>query len=344
MTIQYAKNQPAGFKNRIERVAIIGASGQVGRPITDALLQTGKHIVTVITRSDSQNKLPEGVKVAQVNYEEEATLVEALKGQQVLIISLAVTAAPDTQAKIISAAAKAGVPHVMPNAWGGDTQNKKLAAENLTGEAYLAGIQNIEDSGIFWTNLCCSFWYEYSLALPFAYGFDVPNKKVTFYDDGNVRINTSTWQQCGRAVASFLSLKALPEDENDKSPTVSAWHNKSLYVSSFLLSQREMLDSIQRVQGTTDADWQITHEPVVERYKRGLDMLQAGDRNGFGIALYARTFFPGGDGDYEHSRGLDNDILGLPKEDLDKATARSLHMSGSDWNPFASRTNAKIYD
>ncbi len=244
-----------------------------------------------------------------------------------LIISLSVVAAPDVQDKIIKAAAKAGVPRVMPNAWGSNIEDSKLNRETLIGDRYLRDVKFIEEAGLAWTSLCCSFWYEYSLAAPFAYGFDMPNKKATLYGDGKVRINTTTWQQCGRAVAAFLSLKVLPEDEHDKSVTIAAWRNRSLYVSSFLLSQREMLDSIQRVQGTTDADWEIKSEPVEERYARGLEMFKGGDRVGFGIAMYARTFFPGDAADYEARHGLDNDTLGLPKEALDEATARSLDMA-----------------
>lgn len=288
--------------------------------------------------------LPEGVKAIRVNYDDESTLVSALQGQDMLIISLPAGTEVDAQDRIVAAAKKAGVRHVMPNAWGGDTQNKKLSDESLVGKTYERGINAIEEMGVYWTNLCCSFWYEYSLAIPLAYGIDASSKKATFYGDGNVHINTSTWQQCGRAVASFLSLKLLPEDESDKSPTISAWRNKSLYVSSFMLSQRDMLDSIQRLQGSTDAEWEISYEPVEERYKRGLGMLESGDRSGFLISLYARRFYPADEDTEEKNRRLDNDALGLPKEDLDKATARALHMSASEWNPFITRNGAKIYD
>lgn len=51
-----------------------------------------------------------------INYDDEAAIVDALKGQQFLIITMAVTAPADTELKLIRAAAKAGVPYVMPNA------------------------------------------------------------------------------------------------------------------------------------------------------------------------------------------------------------------------------------
>ncbi len=295
--------------------------------------------MTALTREDSKSELPEGVKVARVNYDNEETLVPALKGQQFLVITLAAMGPQDTHAKIVKAAAKAGIPYIMPNNYGSDLENKKLAEEFLIGKASLERCADIKNTGVCsYVSMVCSFWYEWSLALgePF-YGIDIKNRKATFFDDGTTRINTSTWEQCGQALAKFLSLKELPEDESDKSPTISQWKNKSLYISSFLASQRDMLDSVHRVIGTTDKDWEITHVSSAERYKNGLIAMKAGDRMGFVNALYTRVFFPNGDGDYESRRGLDNDLIGLKKEtkdDMDAATKRAVEMVESGWNPF----------
>jgi hypothetical protein len=97
-----------------------------------------------------------------------------------------------------------------------------------------------------------------------------------FYDDGNTKINASTWEQCRRAVAALLSLKELTEDENDQNPTVSSWRNKPLYISSFLLSQKDMFERWKRVTGDKDEDWTIDYEPTGERYKRGPGALSKG--------------------------------------------------------------------
>ncbi|KAF5008598.1 hypothetical protein FDECE_5132 [Fusarium decemcellulare] len=342
MSQKYAKDQPEGFTNRIARVAIVGAGGSVGQYLTRALIETGKHTVTAITREGSSSKIPDGAKVVTVDYENEDSIVAALKGQQFLAISVNVMAAPGTQEKIIRAAAKAGVPWVMPNCYGSDFKNKSLAEENLTGQGVWTGIEAIEKAGVSsWIAMCCSYWYEFSIAQgPQWYGFDFSNnqKKVTLYDDGKTQINTSTWLQCGRAIASLLSLKELPEDENDKSPTISQWRNKPLYISSFLVSQREMLDSIQRVTGTTDKDWQIEYEGSKARWERGMGLLQKGDRSGFALAMYARTFYPNGDGNFGAKYGLANDVLGLPTEDLDEASKRALEMVEASYNYYTNRS------
>ena len=125
----------------------------------------------------------------------------------------------------------------------------------------------------------------------------------------------------------------LPDDENDKSLTISRWRNKPLYVSSFKVSQRDMLDSVERATGTTDKDWTIEYEPSADRFERGKKALAAGDRTGFGTAMYARGHFPDSDTNVAEDK-LDNERLGLPKEDFDEATARAVGMWKSGYNAF----------
>ena len=304
----------------------------MGEYIAKAIVKTGKHTVTALTRQGSKNEVPSGVKSIPVDYNDESTVVAALKGQQFLIITLAVTAPPDLHSKIVQAAAKAGVQHIMPNVYGIDVSNESLAKENLLGPDIKSMVAEIEGAGCFWTYMICNMWYEYSLAMgPIWFGFDFVNKKLTLYDDGTTKINVTTWEQCARALAALLSLKALPEDANDKSPAVSLWRNKPLVVSSFLVSQKDMFESWKRVSGDKDSDWTIEKEPSKERYQKGLEaMKNAQDplsaRMGAATASFVRVFYPNGGGDYESTRGLDNEKLVLPKEDLDERTAVAKEM------------------
>ncbi|KAJ9144512.1 putative Oxidoreductase CipA [Pleurostoma richardsiae] len=334
MAPNYAKDQPAGFTNRIERVAIVGAGGQQGKFITEELLKTGKHTITALTRKESKHVIPAGVKVVHIDYNDEATLVAALQGQQFLVITMSVHAPPDQQSKLIQAAAKAGVDYIMPNGYGGDMRCESLMRDSPLGNAILKTTAEIEKTGKSWISLVCSLWYEYSLACgPEWFGFDFKTKNLTFYDDGNTRINTTTWRQCGRAVAALIGLKELPDDENDKSPTVRTWANQPLYVSSFLISQRDMFESWKRITGDTDADWMIEYQNSEKRRAEGLERLKAGDRRGLAVASFVRVFYPNGDGNYEGKYGLANDALGLPKEDLDEATKLAKKMIDAGYDP-----------
>jgi hypothetical protein len=95
-----------------------------------------------------------------------------------------------------------------------------------------------------------------------------------------------------------------------------------------------MLDSIHRVKGSSDEDWEIKYEETSKRYKDGFEEMKRGERTGYAKVIYSRVFFPNGDGDYESSRGLDNEKLGLPEEDLDETTKKVLEMVESGWNPW----------
>ncbi len=293
------------------------------------MIKTGRHKVTAITRADSTSKVPAGVEVKKVRYDDYDSLVEALQGQEVLIITMAVTAPSEQQTKLIEAAAAANVPWVLPNEWGPDGTNVQLGRDILLGEKqnkYRAHIEQLGKSS--WIGIACSFWYEFSLSSGVeTYGFDLKNRTVTFIDDGDTRINTSTWPQCGRGIAGLLGLKVLPDDENDQSPHLAQFRNKFVYVSSFLISQRDMLDSVMRVTGTKLGEWKITHESSKKRYESGMAELQKGNRLGFARLLYTRVFYPDGSGDFETSKGLQNNILGLPKEDIDEYTKVALQMA-----------------
>ncbi|OLN85461.1 Quinone oxidoreductase 2-like protein 2 [Colletotrichum chlorophyti] len=328
-TIRYAKDQPVDFVNRIQKVAIVGAGGTLGGFITRELLKGGNHTVTAITRHNSDSKLPEGVVVAKINYDDESTIVRALEGQEYLIITTKTMVPQDVHTKLVNAAAKAGVPYVMPNAWGPDPKNELLMNDILFDSVSKGAVQEIEALGVSdWVIMSCGYWYEFSLGgSADRYGFDMKNKSVVLFDDGNIKINTSTWIQCGRGIAAFLNLKWLPEDENDTSPTIQKWANDVFYISSFLVSQQDMFESVKRVTNTTDEDWTVTRENTLERFRGGQAALRSGERTGFVRLMYARIFFPSNDGDVEHKHGLANEALGLPEEDLDKATNEAVRMS-----------------
>ncbi|KAE9372792.1 NAD(P)-binding protein [Stipitochalara longipes BDJ] len=339
MSVKYSKDQPQGFSNRIEKVAIVGAGGQIGRHIAEHLIKTGKHVVTAIARPSSTSKLPDGVQVVRVDYnsDDDALLVKALQGQQALIITMSVTAPRDTTGKLIQAAAKAGVPYVLPNWFGHDPANDELCNDSMLTPIRDSLCSEIKNLGVSsYLLLASGFWYEFSLGGgPNRYGFDFQKRSLILFDDGNVPINTSTWPQCGRAIANLLSLKELPDNETDQSPTLSQFRNSPIYISSFRLSQRDMFESVKRVTGTTDAGWTITHESSEKRWKEGLAELKQGNRSVYTKTLYSRMFFPTGDGDHQSSRGLHNDVLGLPIEDLDEYTAIGIRMGENGEVPLS---------
>ena len=131
--------------NHITKVAIVGvrvtsyiyshfkyllttiqAGGNSGIFMTEALLRTGKHTITALVRAGSQNKLPDGVIPKQIDYSRPETLVEALQGQDALVITLSGGTPHEIDLALVNAAGEAGVPWILPNEWGPDSANKDL--------------------------------------------------------------------------------------------------------------------------------------------------------------------------------------------------------------------------
>ncbi|KAI0466316.1 putative oxidoreductase CipA [Xylaria cf. heliscus] len=313
--------------NYVKKIAVVGANGHVGKYILQELVKGGKHEVTAITRGELD--APKGVKVVKVSYDDPESLKKAMEGQEVLVITISVRAPPDTQAKLIEAAAAANVPWVLPNEWGLESSHGTLGVDTFFGPASEAARKKIEELGkSSWIAMTTGFWFLHSLASPEAYGFDLKEKTVTFFDEGTAKINNITWQKSGEAVAKLLSLPIEPETPG--APALSNYKNKRVYVSSWLLSQKDIFQHVLRVSGTKESDWTIKYEPAVPRYEEAKKRVLAGDRMAFQRMLYTRSFYNNGDGDFESRNGLDNDKLGLEKEtqeSLDSEIKQSIELA-----------------
>lgn len=287
--------------------------------LSSLLSSPTKHSITILSRENSTATFPDSVNVVKVDYDSDESISSALKGIDFLVITLVATAPPELHTRIVNSAATAGVKYIMPNYFGYAIDESRLSGDardpiHTRFLKFVEDVKNVEGD-VHFIALACGFWYEWSLGItPNAYGFDIAARKVTLYDEGKKKINTSTFALCGDAVAAVL--------EGD----LEEWKDKAVHVSSFLVSQRDMLDSLHRVLGTSDADWEISYQPVVERYEEGLAEMQKGERSGFAKAMYARVFFPESNGDFETGHGTDNGKLGLKKEDLDEATRRTVKM------------------
>lgn len=313
---------------------MLKAGGRSGGFIAKSLLETGRFNITALTRPDSSSELPSGVKIAKASNDDHDALVAALRGQDVLLITLSVLAPEGTQAKLIRAAADAGVPWVVPNDWGFDTSDEAVVNDIPGASKTPQGRKDIAETGVSsYISFTTGFWYEWSLAIPPSFGFDFPNKAATFFDEGETKISSSTWPQVGRAVASLLSLPIKPEGANVER-CLENFRNKVVYVNSFNVSQKDMLDSVLRVTGDKLEDWTITKEPAKERYASAAKALQSGERMAYVRMMYTRIFFDDGNGNFEARKGTSNKLLDLPRESLDEATARSIERA--DASPWAS--------
>ncbi|KAL8849418.1 MAG: hypothetical protein Q9221_005590 [Calogaya cf. arnoldii] len=311
--------QQSNPPNHLKNIAIVGATGTSGKHIVQSLLATGIHNVTALTREESNASMSPNITVHKVNYADPSTLVSALRNQDALIITMGVRAPADQQTKLIHAAAEAGVKWILPNEFGYDTANEALCNDILPGSQKKGYTELIEKLGVSkWIGFVCGFWYEFSLGgSPDRFGFDFQKKELVLFDEGTQPIAVSTFPMVGRGVASLLSLPAAKEDGKT---CLEDYANKFCYVASFVVSQKDMLESVLRVTKTNMEDWTITKESSKERYEKGMTRLRSGDYTGLVQGMYSRNYFEDGSGNHSVTRGLDNEKLGLEKEDLDRFT------------------------
>ncbi|KAH7104249.1 hypothetical protein BKA62DRAFT_500131 [Auriculariales sp. MPI-PUGE-AT-0066] len=320
--------------NYISKVAIVGAGGNSGRYMTEALLATGKHTVTALTRPGSTSSLPAGVTTVTIDHKDKDGLVAALRGQDALIITLAVGAGDDVHSAFVEAAAAAGVPWVLPNEFTPDLNIDAGLGEDVPAFApqpkqreYIASLGKSSFIAV-----STGFWYEWSLSMPRAFGFDFSQRKVIFYDDGETKMSLSTWPQVGRAVASLLSLPVA----SDGSPSLNDYRNKNVFINSFTVTQKDIFESVLRVTGDKREDWTVEYTPSNEMFKQGGELVKTGDMSGFVLQIYSRVFYPARElGNAEKNNGVINTALKLKHEDLDLATRAGIKRA-QEVKPFGS--------
>ncbi|CZR70127.1 uncharacterized protein PAC_20028 [Phialocephala subalpina] len=217
----------------------------------------------------------DGIK--KVEYNDHHGLVDAMKGQEALIIALPAMADPGAQNKLIDAAVEAGVRYIMPNECGQNHSNESLCKETIIGLNVLAIREYIERVGQGKTHgisFTSGFWYEHSLVgSELRYGFNLDKKTLVLFDDGHIKICTTTWKQSGDAIAKLFALKIHPDNDNDTCLTLSQFEDEAVLVNSFTVSQCDVFQSVLRVIGDKESGWTITHENSQERYQGAVKLM-----------------------------------------------------------------------
>lgn len=97
----------------VPRIAIAGASGRVGAALVSSLLDDPVDIVA-LTRSPDAGRVPPGVPLAAVNFDNPSSLLDALRGADKLFLAHGTSAQQVVnEIALIDAAVAAGVAHIV---------------------------------------------------------------------------------------------------------------------------------------------------------------------------------------------------------------------------------------
>ncbi|RDW75792.1 hypothetical protein BP5796_06613 [Coleophoma crateriformis] len=278
--------------SHLKNIAIVGGSGHAGTPI------------------DSTSTFPDGVQIQKGDYSSLEFLTSALQEQDVLIILLAGLAPKDLQTRLIDAAAAAGVPWVLPCEFSPDTSNPLMAdciSVLKEKKNYRDQIETLGKSS--WIAVVTGLWFDYSLAGG-HFGINIAAQTAKLYDEGTTELTTSTLAQVGRGVTKLLEMPVS---------NLQQFKNNFVYISSFQVSQMDMLKAVQKATGAKGEDWEITRVPVDEAIAQGTDEMAKENRRGMIDVLYGSNFKPGIGGCFREKSS--NAILGLAEENFEETVA-----------------------
>ncbi|KAF5574861.1 NAD(P)-binding domain-containing protein [Fusarium pseudoanthophilum] len=293
------------------KIAIIGSSGQVGQPTVKALLASGLHTITAVQRIEATSTFPPEVIVKSGDLKDESFLMSTFQGHDAVVLMVPLPQLVSLQESAVRAAAKAGVPYILPAEFGPDPFASKLIEDNHLLQDKKRIRDLIEELGV-------SSWISVAVG-PFPemiksglWGIDVENRKATIWTGAVGKVSTTSVAQTGQATAAVLSL---PERD------LSRYKNKAFYVPSFHLTQKELLLAVQKATGTEDQDWEIEYQDVNDGLEDCNHKIQQKDAMAPFVKFFITHFREGSGGEFE-SKVDASEVkklheIGLQKETLD---------------------------
>ncbi|KAK9235016.1 hypothetical protein V1525DRAFT_411243 [Lipomyces kononenkoae] len=294
--------------SQLKNIAIIGASGSVGKVILDAFVGASQFNVTVLSRSTSSATFPAGFTVRKSDFSEQ-DLVSAFKGQDAVISVVGLGGFTD-QKKFIDAAVSAGVKRFIPSEFSANTLSPavlQLLPVFEQKKEVLEYLKTKEASGLTWTAIWTALFFDWCLNNGFL-GFEIATRTATIWDGGNNVFTLTNADQLRRAVIAVLERPAQTA-------------NRNLYIASVETSQKELLAALEEA---TSSKWTVTDTTTDKQVSEGLEKLGKGDMTGALILVRATSLgnTPNLRANYVRDEQLANDILGLKLESVEETVKR----------------------
>lgn len=280
------------------RIAVAGATGELGIPIVIALLAAGYH-VTALTREGSSNasKLPtsSNLSVVEVDYSSVQSLAIVLKDHAVVVSTLTSTSVDD-QVPLIDGAIIAGVARFIPSEFGSDVTNSKrnqlpVFEGKVNTHQYLETVV-AKNPNFSYTVICNGAFLDWGL-----HGFliNVPRHTATVYNSGDIPFTATKLDTIGKAIVGVI--KHLPETAN-----------RPVYIQDAVVTQNLLIGYAKENDGV---EWEIMHESTEAMFMNSSAKVAKGI-TGWSVMqpfVFCSVFGDGYGQDF--SNHLDNKLLGL---------------------------------
>ncbi|KAK6212154.1 oxidoreductase [Colletotrichum tabaci] len=280
----------------IRRVAIAGATGNLGPAVLTALRSCKKFDVTVLTRTGSSHQFPSDVTVKYVDYENPALLAEAVHGQDAVVSTLSVFGS-DVQKALVDASVAAGVKRFLPSEFGSSTENPKVQTIPIFGaklqlQEYLRAKAHSNPTFTY-SLLFCGPFLDWGLSSGML--VDIKDKRAVLRDGGNVLFSTSRLSTVGQAVVGVLSH-----------PSETA--NRAVYVKDIDATQNQIISVAKELDPS--GSWTIQESQTAIEEQEALAGLKSGhvDIGVISKLLFRAIFGVGYGGKFDK---VDNELLGV---------------------------------
>lgn len=285
----------------IKNVVVVGASGNVGKEISQELVKAGFN-VTAFTREESTTTFPQSLTVKKVDYQSVESLTSALEGQDAVVSAIA-TVAVGSQKILVDAAVAAKVKRFISSEFGVNTRTVGDSAIGRILQGKVKVLDYIieksrENPWFTWNGVSSGLFFDWGLRVG-SLGFNKNTKTAVIYDSGNEPVQGSNLSFIGRAVVAILSQ-----------PEKTA--NQYLSIASFNPSQNQILEILERETGEK---WNVEHANTAEQEKIGLEKLNKGDFSAFSNLLRKHAYADGANHAVQGGNSA-NELLGLQEDDL----------------------------
>ncbi|KAI9831847.1 MAG: hypothetical protein M1826_002879 [Phylliscum demangeonii] len=296
--------------SQIKNVVLLGGTGNLGSHVLAALVKSKKFNVTVVSRKDSKATFDASQKVVKVDYTLDA-LAKAFDGQD----AVSCTIHAGDEKLIIDAAVKAGVKRYLPSEFGADTTNKKaqeicpLLKPKTEIVEYLQSKAK-EHPDFSWTAVQCGGFYDWALKNSFL-GLDLKKHTASIWDGGDTTWSATMLPSIGQSIVGVLTH-------------LSETKNRYVRIQSFSTSQNQILAVLEKVSGKT---WPRTEVDALKAAAGGREKIAKGDWSGAPATILAYLMNRHVDCgcDFSKSGKLDNELLGVPAENMQQITEALYH-------------------
>ncbi|KAI8634027.1 hypothetical protein F5Y19DRAFT_411743 [Xylariaceae sp. FL1651] len=286
------------MNDKISKVAVAGATGNLGPVIVDTLVAAGFQ-VAALSRSIKDIHFPPSVAVQVVDYSSVDSLTGALNGQDAVVSALGGFTSWEPSLLLVEAAARAHVKRFIPSDYGINTANAKATSLPFfkdKDKVHEALARHAAAGVLSYTPICTGPFLDRGLETGFL--VNVKQKSVVFYDVEDRLFSVTTMADVGRAVAGVLNH---PEQTK----------NRTVYVQTAETSHKQLTEMVMKTTGSDG--WKKEVVSVKDLLEEGYAERKKDQPNPF-VATYnfvKAAAFGEGYGSHFEKSALDNELFGI---------------------------------